>query len=230
MEKQIAFTVMVSLILVGIYFFNKGKLGSTAFATFTLGLIFLFIGFYSIDRIKEFNITGMKLVLSEMKDTKSNFDNRVNMLLEILAELNIDYTVSQGMWINAPIPGKLVKARNISTQMLVLTGKTKEEILKHTNIIDTVILGKYLGQLWRNIANNSVIFKKENTHGIEKAKTRLSHEIHEFNKGQAIDTDSLVKFLKSKGIEQELYKVYVADMEFYLKEHTLKTPSLLERE
>ncbi len=106
MEKLIAVLLMIFLILIGIYFFNKDKLSGTAFTAFILGLIFLFIGFYSIDRLKEFNVTGMKLVLSEMKDTKSNFDNRVDTLLEILAELHIDYTVSQGMWIDAPIPDK----------------------------------------------------------------------------------------------------------------------------
>ena len=145
-----------------------------------------------------------------------------------MAELNIDYTTSQGMWIGAPIPEKLVKAREISKQMLILAGKSKEEVAKQTNNVDTVILGKYLGQLWKNITNSSVLFKKESIQDVEEDKTRFGKKIHGFNKGHATDLDSLVIFFKRKEIEQNLYEDYVSDMEFYLREHTLKTPSLLK--
>lgn len=224
MEKLVALIIMSFLILIGIYFFNKGKLSAPTFTTLILGLIFLFIGFYSIDRLREFNVTGMRLVLDEMKDTKSNFDKRVDVMLEILADLNIDYTTSQGLWIDAPIPEKLVKARNASEQMLALAGKSKEEIAKQTNRIDSVILEGYLGQIYRNIIDNSAIFKQENSKNIDDIQTQFGKKLHEYNKGQALEIENLVKFLKQKGIEQELYQDYVTDMELYLKNHTLKKP------
>ncbi len=153
---------MIFLIFIGIYFFNKDKLNGPAFTAFILGLLFLFIGFYSIDRLKEFNVTGMKLVLSEMKDTKSNFDKRVEMLLEILAELNIDYTMNRGgnFSLEAPSIESYVKARNNSEHMLVLAGKSKEEIAIQTDKIDVTILYRFLGQIHENIVKNSAIFNQ----------------------------------------------------------------------
>lgn len=227
MEKLIAFSLLICLIWVGIYFFHKGKLSSTSFTAFVLGSIFLFIGFYSIDRIKEFNVTGMRLVLSEMKDTKSNFDKRVTMLLEILAELNIDFTSSQGMWIDAPIPDKLLKSRGISEQLLIMAGKSNEEIARQTNIIDKEIIGNYLGSLWRNITTRSAKFKDLDSIDIENIKTQFGKEIHSYNKGQASDIDSLVGFLESKDIEKSLYTDYVDDIRFYIKEHALRRPNII---
>ena len=66
MAHLVAFLMMVVLLSLGTYFFNADKLGGGTYATFVIGILVIFIAFYSLDRLKEFNITGMKLILTEM--------------------------------------------------------------------------------------------------------------------------------------------------------------------
>lgn len=219
MEKLVAVLIMIFLILVAIYFFKKDKLNGSAFTAFILGLIFLFIGFYSIDRVKEFNVTGMKLVLSEMKETKSNFDSRVAILLEILSELNIDFTISRGLMSDGPDPEELVKTRALSARMLDLAGKSKQEIALQTNKIDITMLGLYASKISTDVQKKA----QDKTDISELCNEQVQKFFH-LTTPKAEDIDDFAEVLKSKDIEEALYKEYIADMHYYLKEKKLRRP------
>ncbi len=70
MTNIIALIIFILLSAIGIIFLNKGKLKAWSFITFILTLCIIFIGFYSIDRLKEINLKEMKLVLEKAEKMK----------------------------------------------------------------------------------------------------------------------------------------------------------------
>lgn len=228
MDKLVAFLLMAGLIIIGIYFFNENKFNGTTFSAYTIALIILFLAFYASDRLKEFNVVGMKLVLSEMKETKSDFDERVAVLLQTLSELNIDYTINQGMMIDGPSPDKMVKTLEISKNMLSLAGKTGEEIDKQTGKIEARVLAIYASLVIRDALEHSVTIKGLDTQKRLNTTRKLEEERKKFflqtSSPKYNQIDDFSEILKSLNIEEKFYKEYIDDMRYFLREKTLRRP------
>ena len=228
MDKLVAFLLMAVLIIIGIYFLNENKFNGPTFSLFTIGLIILFLAFHSIDRLKEFNISEMKLVLSEMNGTKSDFDERVAVLLETLSELNIDYTVNEGMMIAGPSPDKLVKTRETSKNMLSLAGKTDKEIDRQLDKIDNRVLAAYASRLVEGVLKNSETIKSLNKQDSSNVTAKLREGSKKFFREESSpksdQIDDFQELLKSQNIEDKFYKEYIDDMRYFLRDKKLRRP------
>jgi hypothetical protein len=70
MERIAGFIIFISLLILGGYFLEKGKLGSASFTTFMGIILICGLAFYGFDRLKVLDIKNLKLILTELKETK----------------------------------------------------------------------------------------------------------------------------------------------------------------
>ncbi|MDO9566698.1 MAG: hypothetical protein Q7J15_08160 [Candidatus Desulfaltia sp.] len=71
MKKFFGSFVFISLLVFGVYFLEKGKLGAASFVSFISVVLISGFAFYGFDRIKELDIKNLRLILSEIKETKA---------------------------------------------------------------------------------------------------------------------------------------------------------------
>ena len=89
MERIVGFIIFISLLIFGVYFLDKGKLGAGTFTSFMSVVLICGLAFYGFDRLKELDIKNLRMILSEMKETKKDIEKEVDTLLVALAESNI---------------------------------------------------------------------------------------------------------------------------------------------
>lgn len=71
MEKVTGFLIFICLLILCVYFLDKGKISSGSFAWLISVLLICGLAFYGFDRLKELNLGSLKIVLSEMKTVKA---------------------------------------------------------------------------------------------------------------------------------------------------------------
>ena len=97
MERITGLIIFVSLLIFGIYFLDKGKLGAGTFTTYMGITLLCALAFYGFDRLKELDIKNFRMILTEMKETKKEIyaakNDVENMAKDIL---EISYILGEG--------------------------------------------------------------------------------------------------------------------------------------
>lgn len=198
MDKIVGLIIVVSLLIFGIYFFHIGKFRSKSFIPFMSIVLFSGLAFYVSDRLKEFDLKNLKLVLSELKETRKDIEKEVNLLMETLAE-NYVYSATE--------TGRLIGGDNINKDMIVKRERARvllrkagwdetkinTELEKINRLIASDHANKILNSAW------NILREKEP----EKAGS-ISKEFHEG-----------FRAIKNKGIDKETVKELKSYLEKY---------------
>lgn len=70
MSDVIALCFLVCLLIFGLYFLYVGKLTNFPFVFYLAIVLTAFLAFYSIDRLKELDLSKMRIVLNDIKEEK----------------------------------------------------------------------------------------------------------------------------------------------------------------
>ncbi len=211
MEKLTAFVLLIVLLIFTFYFVYEQKINNISFTLIVTVLFVAFIAFYSLDRLKELDLKQMRLVLGEMKETKSSFDKEVDLLLNTLSDYMIDSALRSGRWDEDTIK-QLLSKKNAAFKLLSAAGKPKNEIEKKLSIIDSYVLG--------DIADY-IIYKIKNEN--QEAKNSLNNQLNQLSKNvrdstPTIDTiDKFNKSLQELNINTDDYSEFIQAMYDFIK-------------
>ncbi len=111
MERISGFIIFISLLIFGVYFLDKGKLGGGTFTTFMSITLCVGFAFYGFDRLKELDIKNLRIILSEMKETKKDIEKEGNLLLETLADSNISSAIETGRFADDNLQNEMIMKR-----------------------------------------------------------------------------------------------------------------------
>jgi len=144
MKNMLSFLILITLLAVGIYFFQANKLGAPGFITFNAIVILSGLALYGFDRLKEVDLKNLKLVLNEMKETKMQVfakAEEVNKVMEGLAENYISSASEAGRLPDeSSLHEQMINKRKRAEELLEKAGWKKEDIANKIENINKLII------------------------------------------------------------------------------------------
>lgn len=145
-DRLIFFVLLVVGIMVGMYFLYIDKFGSVGFNVYISILIISGFAFYGFDRLKEIDLKNLKLVLTEMKQTKTQVFAKVEEVKRIMKDLAysyIDSAIESGRIIRGRhnLHKQMVRKRRTAKELLTKVGWEEGRIQEKTARIDELIAG-----------------------------------------------------------------------------------------
>lgn len=224
MEKIIGLIVFVSLLIFGIHFFHIDKFKAGHFITFTAIIIISGLAFYGFDRLKEFDIRNMRIVLNEMKETKKDIEKEVILLLETLALSNISSALETGRFANKDLQYEMIKKRERAKELFKKAGWDDQKIKSEIEKINIYIVGDIASTI-KSEANKSLAGKKSKDG--KPLNLRFQEKFPKLRDKAKLSKDMIVEvkdYLKKYQIPLEQFELLFQNMEYFIETGQLKRP------
>jgi len=224
MEKIIGFIIFVGLLIFGIYFFHIGKFKAGTFITFIAIIIISGLAFYGFDRLKEFDIKNMRIILSEMKETKKDIEKEIDLLLETLAFSNISSALETGRWSSKDLQYEMIKKRERARELLKKANWTNTQIQSEIEKIDLYILGDVAEEI-RSEASK-LLYDKKSENG-KPLYLKFQEEFPKLRESGRLSKDKInevEEYLREYQIPESEFKSDFEDMEYFIETRQLKRP------
>lgn len=224
MERIVGFIIFISLLIFGVYFLDKGKLGAGTFTSFMSVVLICGLAFYGFDRLKELDIKNLRMILSEMKETKKDIEKEVDTLLVALAESNISSALGTGRLPGNDLQYEMIRKRETAKDLLKKAGWSDEEIKSKIDKINLYILGDIADSIK---GEASVELRGKTANDGKPLHLKFQEEFPslreqgEFNK-TAIE--KVKQYLKKYNISDGKFKDSFENMEYLLDTGQLKRP------
>lgn len=222
MEKIIGLIIFVSLLIFGVYFLEKGKLGAGTFITFMSVTLICGLAFYGFDRLKELDIKNLRMILGEMKETKKDIVKEVDVLLETLADSNISSAIETGRFPDTDLQYEMIRKREKAKELLKKAGWKEGKIKEKTDKINLYLLGDIADTI-RSEASKEL--QGKTTEAGEPMHLKFQEEFPAIRKNDKFGKESIEevkKYLKEYGISEEQFKPTFDNMEYFIDTGQLK--------
>ncbi|MDP2940261.1 MAG: hypothetical protein Q8O13_09335 [Candidatus Omnitrophota bacterium] len=224
MEKIIGLIILCSLLIFGIYFLDKGKLGAGTFTTYMSITLICGLAFYGFDRLKELDIKNLRMILTEMKETKRDIEKEVNLLHETLAFSNISSALETGRFASDNLQYEMIKKRERARELLKKANWSDAQIEAETRKIDLYILGDIADTI-RTEASRSLHDKK--TEDGKPLHLKFQEEFPKLRESGKVSKDKIDEaraYLRKYQIPEDEFKPIFEDMEYFIETRQLKRP------
>lgn len=224
MERIAGLIIFISLLIFGNYFLDKGKLGAGTFVTYMSITLICGLAFYGFDRLKELDIKNLRMILTEMKETKRDIEKEVNLLHETLALSNISSALETGRYVSKNLQYEMIKKRESARELLRKANWTDAQIRSEIEKIDLYILGDVAKKI-RSEASKLLQDKKS-----EDGKPlvlKFQEEFPKLSESGKLSKDKIneVKdYLRKYQIPENEFKSVFEDMEYFIETKQLKRP------
>lgn len=195
-----------------------GKINPPVFAYLFTVVILTGFALYGFDRLKELNIKGLKVILSEAKEIKKDIyakTETVKKLGEEVAELTAFNVARVGRFAPPDLQKKMLEARDKIRTILKEIGSDEERIKGICTQIEDMVLHDLKNKILESI--RKALGSQTDRDGVlEKARQILENYTLDNN-----SRSSLVDFLKEHKLNVQEFVPLIERLEKFLKDKTL---------
>ena len=219
MEKITGLLILVSLLIFGIYFLDKGKLNSGYFTVYMCVVLICGLAFYGFDRLKELDLKNFKLILNEIKTVKDDVYAKaatVKKIGEEVAEFTSFSVITVGRFVGDDLQEKMLEARDRIKVLLKELGSEEQKIESLVIPIEKMVLHDLASKMINPVAGKIQEIKIQRSEKVDSNEIwgKLRAFFNDYTEEELI---SYLKYLEHEGIDLKLIDSEIKNYRKFLK-------------